>query len=108
MYVTFLGHLTLILTQHRQVTHGFPQNPTPLFRSNNFSIENRAGLEDQSIEAVLKSLARLEAPDITDPTNSKMLEKNPQKMQELVDYLSDWHLVSFLGTTQLISKVDFP
>ena len=34
-----------------------------------------------------------------------MRNKNPQKLQELVDYISDWHLIAFLGTTQLISTV---
>jgi nuclear protein localization family protein 4 len=98
-------YITLTLTFSLQVTHGFPQNPVPLFRSNNFNIENRPGLEDQTIESVIRSLSKLDAPDLTDLTDSSARDKSPQKLQELVDYLSDWHLIAFLGTTQLISDV---
>ncbi|KAK7694263.1 hypothetical protein QCA50_001443 [Cerrena zonata] len=38
------------------VSHGFPQEPAPLFRSAKYHIENRPGLEDQHIEGILKSL----------------------------------------------------
>ncbi|KAG1801358.1 NPL4 family-domain-containing protein [Suillus plorans] len=86
------------------VTHGFPQNPSPLFRSNQFAIENRPGLEDQHIEDVLKTLARLGAPQLTDspPTSTS----DASKRLELAKWLSDWHLLAFLETTQLVSKVD--
>jgi nuclear protein localization protein 4 homolog len=83
-----------------QVSHGFPQNPSPIFRSTRFNIENRPGLEDQSIENVLKDLTRLSAPDISHKTIDY------QKRLALAEWLSDWHLVSFLGTTQLMSPVE--
>ncbi|EGO02804.1 hypothetical protein SERLA73DRAFT_119835 [Serpula lacrymans var. lacrymans S7.3] len=86
------------------VTHGFPQNPSPLFRSAKFAIENRPGLEDQRVESVLSALAKIGAPDIHDSRHSA--NDDGQKRFELARWLSDMHLVSFLGTTQLISESD--
>ncbi|KAK0473285.1 NPL4 family-domain-containing protein [Armillaria novae-zelandiae] len=86
------------------VTHGFPQNPSPMFQSTQFKIENRPGLEDQRIEHVLSTLHSLGAPDISD---SKHLQPGrAHKTFELAKWLSDWHLVAFLGTTQLFSPED--
>jgi nuclear protein localization family protein 4 len=86
------------------VTHGFPQSPSPLFRSNQFAIENRPGLEDQHIEDVLRTLARLGAPQLSD--SSLTSSSDASKRLELAKWLSDWHLLAFLETTQLVSKVD--
>ncbi|KAK2462019.1 hypothetical protein APHAL10511_006482 [Amanita phalloides] len=86
------------------VTHGFPQNPAPMFRSSQFPIENRPGLENQNVELVLKRLVHLEAPSIEDSRVSKPGQL--QKRRALAECLSDWHLVAFLGTTQLISIDD--
>lgn len=86
------------------VTHGFPQSPSPLFRSNQFSIENRPGLENQHIEDVLRTFARLGAPQLSDsPLTSA---SDASKRLELAKWLSDWHLLAFLETTQLVSKAD--
>ncbi|KAI6031945.1 NPL4 family-domain-containing protein [Pisolithus microcarpus] len=68
------------------VTHGFPQNPSPLFRSTNFAIENRPGLEDQHVES--------------------LLGRELSNRVELAKWLSDWHLIVFLDSTQLLSKDD--
>ncbi|OCH88601.1 polyubiquitin-tagged protein recognition complex Npl4 component [Obba rivulosa] len=84
------------------VSQGFPQNPAPLFRSTAFPIENRPGLEDQHIEAVLAELSRLHAPDI--PVSSQ--GGDPQQRAALTRWLSDWHLIAFLDTTQLITSDD--
>ncbi|KAI0803035.1 NPL4 family-domain-containing protein [Irpex lacteus] len=81
------------------VSHGFPQEPQPLFRSAKL-IENRPGIEDQSVEKVLKELSRLHAPDILPGSGAS------HNRSELAHYLSDWHLVAFLGTTQLVSQED--
>ncbi|KAJ6501676.1 NPL4 family-domain-containing protein [Mycena vitilis] len=86
------------------VTHGFPQNPSPLFQSAKFAIENRPGLEDQRIERVISSLAGLDAPNIVDSRSAKPGEAH--KRRELAAWLSDWHLVAFLDTTQLFSPED--
>ncbi|KAJ7655190.1 NPL4 family-domain-containing protein [Mycena polygramma] len=86
------------------VTHGFPQNPSPLFQSARFAIENRPGLEDQRIERVISSLAGLDAPNIVDSRSAKPGEAH--KRRELAAWLSDWHLVAFLDTTQLFSPED--
>ncbi|KAI0344127.1 polyubiquitin-tagged protein recognition complex, Npl4 component [Trametopsis cervina] len=81
------------------ISHGFPQDPQPLFRSARL-IENRPGMEDQSTERVLRELARLRAPDVQPGSGPSHIRT------ELAHYLSDWHLVAFLGTTQLVSQKD--
>ncbi|KZP32264.1 polyubiquitin-tagged protein recognition complex, Npl4 component [Athelia psychrophila] len=86
------------------VSNGTPQNPTPMFHSAEFSIENRPGLEDQTIEKVLRSLQQLGAPDIPPSTHSNGGDSH--KRVELAKWLSDWHLVAFLGTTGLIPEAD--
>ncbi|KAK7064546.1 nuclear protein localization protein 4 [Favolaschia claudopus] len=86
------------------VTHGFPQSPSPLFQSAKFAIENRPGLEDQRVENVISALARLDAPNIGDSRLAKPGEAH--KRRELATWLSDWHLVAFLDTTQLFSPDD--
>lgn len=86
-----------------QVSHGFPQNPSPLFRSTKFHIENRPGLENQRIEDVMSVLSRLGAPDITVSRHST--GGDTHKLVELAKWLSDWHLIAFLGTTGLFSEV---
>ena len=86
-----------------QVSHGFPQNPSPLFRSIKFSIENRPGMENQRVEDVLSSLSQLGAPDIRVSRHSG--SDDSHKRMGLAKWLSDWHLIAFLGTTGLFSVV---
>ncbi|KAG6817620.1 hypothetical protein H0H87_006248 [Tephrocybe sp. NHM501043] len=86
------------------VTHGFPHNPSPIFQTTRFRIENRPGLEDQRVEQVMSTLASLDAPNVHDSRTARPGEM--QKRNELATYLSDWHLVAFLGTTQLFSQED--
>ncbi|PPQ92667.1 hypothetical protein CVT25_013974 [Psilocybe cyanescens] len=81
------------------VTHGFPQNPSPVFQSTAFAIENRPGLENQSLETAMSALNRLEAPSLYPGSES-------YKKIELAKWLSDWHFVAFLQTTQLFSNDD--
>ena len=85
------------------MTHGFPQNPSPLFRSHNFAIENRPGLEDQEAQNVLKALLRIHAPDIEVKPEGKL--ENVSGGIELLNYLSDWHFIAFLSASQLFSEV---
>jgi len=87
------------------VTHGFPQNPSPVLRSHRFPIENRPGLEEQSIEQVMRSLNELGAPDIQ-PTNRHGSRADAHGRLELAKWLSDWHLLDFLGTCGLLSDSD--
>ncbi|KAI0639037.1 polyubiquitin-tagged protein recognition complex Npl4 component [Trametes polyzona] len=84
------------------VSHGFPQNPAPVFRSIKYKIENRPGLEDQSIEDVLRQLAELEAYNVTESGQGG----DAHKRQALARFISDWHLIAFLGTTGLINEHD--
>ena len=86
-----------------QMTHGFPQNPSPLFLSNKFPIENRPGLEDQDVQTILKDLAKLGAPEIS--SNPLFAQKEAGSFHKLIQYLSDWHFIAFLPSTGLVSEV---
>ena len=83
------------------MSHGFPKNSAPLFRSTKYHIENRPGLEDQSTEGVIKELAKLNAPEITPGDGG-----DHSKKRALAEWISDWHLIAFLATTQLFSPGD--
>lgn len=72
-----------------------------MFHSTAFAIEHRAGLENQTLDAVMSTLRRLEAPSLFPGTDSI-------KKIELARWLSDWHLMSYLDTTQLFSVVRMP
>ncbi|KAF8446167.1 NPL4 family-domain-containing protein [Boletus edulis BED1] len=82
------------------VTHGFPQAPNPMFQSTEFAIENRPGLEDQQVQSILSSLNRL----VGTPSSEDM--RDGTKRLEVAKWLSDWHLIAFLETTQLLSPDD--
>ncbi|KAF8506893.1 polyubiquitin-tagged protein recognition complex Npl4 component [Russula emetica] len=88
------------------VTHGFPQNPSPFFRSHHFAIENRPEIEEQSIEQVMRSLNELGAPDVQPSRRDAGDGSNAHRRLELAKWLSDWHLLSFLGTSGLLSEDD--
>ncbi|KAI0281608.1 NPL4 family-domain-containing protein [Russula aff. rugulosa BPL654] len=88
------------------VTHGFPQNPSPFFRSHHFAIENRPAIEEQSIEQVMRSLNELGAPDVQPSRQDAGDGGNAHRRLELAKWLSDWHLLSFLGTSGLLSEDD--
>ena len=83
------------------MSHGFPKDEAPLFRSTKFRIENRPGLEDQSTEGVIRELAKLNAPEVTTRSGG-----DHSKKRALAEWISDWHLIAFLATTQLISPGD--
>lgn len=70
-----------------------------MFQSVSFAIENRPGLEDQGLERVMSILRRLDAPSLV-PDGQESIKK-----AEVAKWLSDWHLLSFLETTQLFSVV---
>lgn len=71
-----------------------------MFRSTEFPIENRPGLEDQQIESILSSINSLGTPTLEDT-------RNGAKCLEVAKWLSDWHLIAFLEATQLLSPVSF-
>lgn len=66
-------------------THGFPTDPHPRFLSNAFPVENRPGLEDQTLDKVLRGV------------------REHREQDSLVKWLSDWHLLAFLGETGTLS-----
>lgn len=73
-------------------THGFPTEPNPRFLSHAFPIENRPGLHDQSMDALLAQVRQY----TTDAT----------QREALMHWLSDWHLLLFLAKSELLTPED--
>lgn len=69
-----------------------------MFRSTEFAIENRPGLEDQRIESILTSINSLGVSSLEDA-------RDTAKRLQVAKWLSDWHLIAFLETTQLLTPV---
>jgi nuclear protein localization family protein 4 len=85
------------------VTHGFPVDPKPLFPSNKFPVENRPGLHDQSMEVAISQLASI----LSDGEGeiSDVYTWPPRIKTEVIKWLGDFHLVSFLCMQGLFSQV---
>lgn len=97
-----------------QLTHGFPADPSPCFRTPTpFAIENRVGINDQSMDLIVSRLG---------PVLSKIIDAFPQQhagydtkgkgkaqdeqcLLELQTYLSDWHLIAFIDTIGIFDRV---
>lgn len=104
----------------RQVTHGFPVSPNPLFTSPApFTHENRAGLQDQTLSSVASSFVAL-AKDIpsellsgTVGTNADPGERDKELevlvanegVGKVARWLSDWHLLRFLTDCGMFEEV---
>ena len=83
------------------VTHGFPTAPTPRFLSHKFPVENRPGLHDQDLGKLLGDLAvQLGDAELLPGGGS------PQLRAELVRFLSDWHMLAFLGHAGILDDGD--
>ncbi|KAF8603809.1 polyubiquitin-tagged protein recognition complex, Npl4 component [Ceratobasidium sp. AG-I] len=79
------------------VTHGFPNNPSPVFRSNAFAVENRPLLAPQEFSHILRELHKLGAMDL----------KDASAVSKVMDYLSDFHLLLFLPSTGILGEREF-
>jgi len=91
------------------VTHGFPTNPSPVFRgSSPFPIENRPFGDLQDVSKVLADLHRLSAHKLKPSSMVTHSEREDQSniRRAIALYLNDWHLVSFLPTMGLLSEDD--
>ncbi|KZW02624.1 polyubiquitin-tagged protein recognition complex, Npl4 component [Exidia glandulosa HHB12029] len=77
------------------LTHGFPKEPSPIFRSVKFPIENRASLQMQTPDKLFSSLREAHAPDVTD-SKQGLTPDHRQQRATLARLLSDWHLLAFL------------
>ncbi|PWN26228.1 polyubiquitin-tagged protein recognition complex, Npl4 component [Jaminaea rosea] len=86
------------------LTNGFPTQPSPRFLSTTpFAIENRPGLHDQDLNKALAAIASAiggEDEDLDAGANADM------KRQKLVGVLSDWHLVAFLDSSDMLEPKD--
>ncbi|CAG8843699.1 32459_t:CDS:2, partial [Racocetra persica] len=72
------------------VTHGFPNNPVPLFTSpKNFPIENRPGIESQDLKSLYRHLGLESSGNVH------------------VDCVSDFHLLTFVKGTGILDQNDF-
>ncbi|KAK4055592.1 nuclear protein localization protein 4 [Microbotryomycetes sp. JL201] len=99
------------------VTHGFPNSPNPLFVSPRpFAIENRPGLQDQSIGAIASSFKQASGSlsrEILsgagqDPSNvkGKGKEDDATDLAKVVAWLSDWHLLAYLDEMGIFDPTD--
>jgi nuclear protein localization family protein 4 len=73
-----------------KVTNGFPQNPSPAFASAlPFAIENRSGIESQSLGQVSQRLSSCSSPE------------------DYLTALSDFHLLCYIRSSGLLSSEEF-
>ncbi|WFD42362.1 nuclear protein localization protein 4 [Malassezia psittaci] len=80
-------------------THGFPTASNPRFLSESFPIENRPGLHDQDLSLICRELAQYQ-PDFSSSSDPSL---SLESRQSLVRYLSDWHMLAFLGQTGILN-----
>lgn len=100
-------------------TNGFPNEPTPVFLSSNFPIENRPGLHDQNLGRALASLNAVlsghelypigyaaMANDVKGKGKRDIDPETERVREKLVGVLSDWHLICFLDTCGIMDAND--
>ncbi|GAA6031144.1 hypothetical protein JCM8097_004025 [Rhodosporidiobolus ruineniae] len=92
------------------VTHGFPLSPSPLFTSPSpFAIENRAGLQDQTLPSAASSFAALvrdvPAELLSGGAGEEVLIEN-EGVAKVARWLSDWHLLRFLADCGMFEERD--
>ncbi|KAK4057835.1 nuclear protein localization protein 4 [Microbotryomycetes sp. JL221] len=100
------------------VTHGFPNIPNPMFVSTlPFSIENRPGLQDQTISLISSNFNQITlglSKEILKGQNLNHLNQDKGKskqdeidgLSKIVTWLSDWHLLAFLDELGIFDKND--
>ncbi|KDN45915.1 NPL4-domain-containing protein [Tilletiaria anomala UBC 951] len=103
------------------VTNGFPTSASPRFLSSKFPIENRQGLTDQGAQNFFHELTRILGGKELLPLGSSgggdsgkgkgkardaMGGETMDVRKELTRYLSDWHLLSFVQTLDLLGGED--
>ncbi|ONH68242.1 Nuclear protein localization protein 4 [Cyberlindnera fabianii] len=69
------------------LSHGFPQDPNPVFASNSFPIENRQALGVSQDLQTVKSHLKIDSPDQND----------------VIKQLSNFHLLCYLFSTGILS-----
>ncbi|BGP15193.1 nuclear protein localization protein 4 [Rhodosporidiobolus nylandii] len=97
------------------VTHGFPLQPNPLFTSlSPFTVENRTGLQDQTLSSVASSLMSV-ARDIPSELLAGSLGQSDEEVEVLMSnegvlkvarWMSDWHLLRFLAECGMFEERD--
>jgi nuclear protein localization family protein 4 len=111
-----------------QLTHGFPDKANPLFSSLNlimppFPVENRPGLDNQSLEKVVADLLPLtkslplfalsEDSAAAATTTSKgkgraLSESDEEAIERFATWLSNWHLIAYLDEQGILGQVRQP
>ena len=89
-----------------QITHGFPLDPSPLFRSSDpFPIENRHGMEEQTTNKLFSKLGKLGAPLIVDSRIEASFDSRRAR-EKVAKWLSDWHLLAYWNQVGFLGKAD--
>ncbi|BGP47282.1 nuclear protein localization protein 4 [Rhodotorula kratochvilovae] len=99
------------------VTHGFPKNPSPRFVSPRpFAVENRAGLQDQTLASAagaLLALVKDSPPELLSgavPPDAGDKELDvlaaDAGARAVAQWLSDWHLLRFLADCGMFDEAD--
>lgn len=106
------------------LTNGFPTDPSPRFVATEaFPTENRQGLNDQSFELVAARFSKMAQalPRSLNSTSNGLdalrvrqggsglgeADQMPAELAEVVGkWLSDWHLLAFLGMVGVFDKSD--
>ena len=70
-------------------------------------------MQDQTVDSVLGALSRLKGPDLVPYTAQTLSSTTPfaaqnlaRERKELAMYLSDWHLIAFMGTIGVLDDDD--
>lgn len=89
-----------------QITHGFPLDPSPLFRSSDpFPIENRHGMEEQTTDRLFSKLGKLGASSIVDSRIEASFDSRRAR-EKVAKWLSDWHLLAYWNQVGFLGKAD--
>ncbi|CAG7854314.1 Nuclear protein localization protein 4 [Serendipita indica DSM 11827] len=88
------------------ITHGFPLQPSPLFRSpKGFPIENRHGIEEQTTDKLLAEINQIDAASVVaSPIDSSFEARRAR--EKVAKWLSDWHLLAYWNQVEIIGRED--
>ncbi|TIA91023.1 hypothetical protein E3P81_02268 [Wallemia ichthyophaga] len=89
------------------LTHGFPNQSNPVFKSSVFPIENRQGFQDQSVSKLISTFLPVVSESnglgFHNSDDVDLESVTNEKKEALCDILNDWHLIAFLEPSGMFS-----